>query len=79
METNQPIIVYKENTSIKALNIAYLALVIALVALCLSGWMLYSNKYSEKNIPQNMEQKVDKFFEKQDQELDKIFNDKEEQ
>jgi hypothetical protein len=78
VETNQHVIVHQDDKASKAQGIAYVALVISLIAIGLSGWMLYTTKYAEDNTPKTMDQKVDQFFEKQDQEFDKIFDEKEE-
>jgi hypothetical protein len=76
METNQQSTDLEGKIS-KTNTVASIALVISLIALGLSGWMLYTSKYIEDNKPQNMEKKVDKFFESQDKEFDKMFDEKE--
>lgn len=76
METNQTLQSNSDKAS-QALSIAYTALVIALIALSLAGWMVYTFKFSEPKQPKSMEQKVDKFFDQQDKEMDKIFDQKE--
>lgn len=77
METNQHVTVHQEDKASKTHTIAVSSLVISLIALGLSGWMFYSANYSEVNKPKTMEQKIDTFFEKQDQEFDKMFDEKE--
>lgn len=57
-------------------TIAYLALAIAVVALSLNVWSIYTTKYDIKD-KQTIEQKVDTVFDNQDKDLDKIFNNKE--
>lgn len=78
MESNTQTVTYQEQKGDKALNIAYVSLVVSLIALGLSGYMLYKMQSSEGTEPKTMEKKIDKFFEKQDQELDKMFDEKEE-
>lgn len=78
METNQHVNVLQEDKASKAYTMASIALVISLIALGLSGWMVYETKFAEEAKPKTMDQKVDKFFEKQDQEFDKMFDEKEE-
>lgn len=58
------------NESNKSLNIAYTALFISLVSLGIGGWLLYQ----EVNKPKTTGEKVDTFFQQQDQEFDKMFN-----
>ncbi len=76
METNQQSTDLEGKIS-KTNTLASISFVISLIALGLSGWMLYTSKYIEDNKPQNMEKKVDKFFENQDKEFDKMFDEKE--
>ena len=76
--TNQQVNVMHDDKASKAHTMASIALGLSVIALGLSGWMVYSMKYAEENKPKTMEEKVDKFFEKQDQEFDKVFDDKEE-
>jgi hypothetical protein len=58
------------NESNKSLNIAYTALFISLVSLGIGGWLLYQ----EVNKPKTTGEKVDTFFQQQDQEFDKMFD-----
>ena len=53
-----------------------MALAIAVVALSLNVWSIYTTKYDIKD-KQTIEQKVDTVFDNQDKDLDKIFNNKE--
>lgn len=79
MDTNQQSTEYRlEEKVSKANSIAFIALGISLIALGLSGWMFYTSKHMEDNKSQNMEKKVDKFFESQDKEFEKMFDEKEE-
>jgi cytochrome b561 len=79
METNQSVTGNQENTSDKSLKITYIALVISFIAIGISGWTLYTIKCLEIKEPNTMDKKIDTFFEKQDQELDKVLNESKEQ
>lgn len=74
MEKNQPITGYQENTSDKSLKMAYIALIISFIAIGISGWTLYTMKCLEIKEPNSMDKKIDNFFEKQDQVLDRVLD-----
>lgn len=78
MNENHTMITDEKDKSAKALTIASIALVISIISMSLSGWIVYEVKHVEETQPKNMDEKIDTFFEKQDQELDKVFDDTEE-
>lgn len=79
MNENHMITPEKKHNSSKALTVASIALVISIISVGLSGWIAYEAKHVEEIQPKNMDEKIDRFFEKQDQELDKVFDDSEKQ
>jgi uncharacterized protein HemX len=76
MNENTTVITDEKDKSANALTVASIALVISIISIGLSGWIVYEAKHAEEAQPKNMDEKIDTFFEKQNQELDKVFDDK---
>ena len=76
MENKMNPINYDDKKLKQIQTIAYLALVIAIVALSLNIWSVYTTKYDIKD-KQTFQQKIDTVFDHQDKDLNNIFNNKE--